>query len=130
MNSIDFVIFIAVHPGRYKNPSVVPLFGSTPTSGTGMNGAVAGLNHLASQGGAGAGGYFRAAAARTAAPGLRRCLRRIGRGWVSPGCGRHKYGEKQQTSRQDHPSNRAKQAKSISTAIKLPMVEMRNKINR
>src|ERR1700722_18927305 len=28
------------------SPSVVPLFGSTPISGTGMNGAVAGLNHL------------------------------------------------------------------------------------
>jgi hypothetical protein len=34
----------------------VPLFGSTPTNGTGMNGAVAGLNHRVSQLGLEAGG--------------------------------------------------------------------------
>src|SRR5579859_308996 len=34
-----------------RRPSVVPLFGSVPINGTGMNGAVAGLNHPGAAGG-------------------------------------------------------------------------------
>ncbi len=104
------------------NPSDKPLSGSCAISGTGMNGAVAGLNHLVHPGVAAGGGTVTGPGRRLDAWIPRRDLRPAGHGQEYHRCSAS-------NGQRFHRSNRAKECsrRSMSAAANSPIVEIRNK---